>query len=213
MMFGCGPMPTMDLPTHHAKTEQELNAEIAPDMSVMDTPDATTYDWPKNDFGIKQSVYDAAHKFYVEHPTMLNRRYAVVIDMSMNSAKRRLVLLDLKLGTGKNYRVAHGAGSDPDNDGYATKFSNEDGSHMTSLGAYITKGTYIGSHGRSLRIDGQEKTNSNAIARAVVVHGSAYVSENNTRTGRSWGCPAMDDDVVQGVIDKIRGGSLLYIGH
>lgn len=214
----CGEIPAMDLPTGEAKTEVELNAVLAEDLdvaSVMAAP-TETYQWPpyKDSFTCSQKVYDAAQKFYVEHPDQFpNNRYVVIIDFAKISSTRRLMLMDLKTGKIEKYLVTHGQGSDPDNDGYAQKFSNTPESKMSSLGAYRTLTTYIGGNGRSLRLDGLEDTNSKALSRLIVMHGSNYVKEASRRVGRSWGCPAMDHAVVQSVIDRVRGGALLYIGR
>ena len=89
--------------------------------------------------------------------------------------------------------VAHGRGS---GDNFATRFSNAEGSHQTSLGLFRTADTYVGGNGYSLRLDGLETgVNDRARERAIVMHGAPYVSEANVRTvgrlGRSHGCPAL----------------------
>ena len=67
------------------------------------------------------------------------------------------------------------------------------------------------SNGFSMRLDGLMETNSNARMRAVVMHGSDYVHDNDSGIcGRSWGCPSMDYKIVREVIAKLRDGSLLY---
>ncbi|MFA5161009.1 MAG: murein L,D-transpeptidase catalytic domain family protein [Elusimicrobiales bacterium] len=148
-----------------------------------------------------------------------NTDYVTVVDFTKHSSKARFFIIDMKSGAVKALHVAHGSGSDPGNTGYATKFSNQDGSHMSSLGFYLTGETYTGNHGRSMRLDGLSPTNSNVRARAVVVHGSSYVQEASVQPGRSWGCLALSDKVVQGVIDKLKkddkknGGSIIYAGQ
>jgi hypothetical protein len=108
--------------------------------------------------------------------------------------------------------VAHGRGSGDD---LATRFSNRPGSHATSLGTFVTAGTYTGSHGVSLRLRGLDHgLNDNAMSRAIVVHGAWYVSEDlirqQGRLGRSEGCPALAPDVAPRIIDLIAGGSVLF---
>jgi hypothetical protein len=165
-------------------------------------------------WGLKQSVYESAVDYFNAHNGAIpNQRYAVVVDFSQHSSKKRFYLFDLSSGAVSRYHTAHGSNSDPDNDGYATLFSNVPDSRKSSLGAYLTLATYSGAHGYSLRLKGLESTNSNAEARAIVVHPADYVSEADDHAGRSWGCPALDPSVSKSIIDKIKGGALLYIGH
>jgi hypothetical protein len=46
------------------------------------------------------------------------------------------------------------------------------------------------------------------------MHGAPYVSaaiaERLGRLGRSWGCPAVRQDVARVMIDTLKGGSLLF---
>ncbi len=89
-------------------------------------------------------------------------------------------------------------------------------SHKSTLGFYITAETYTGKNGYSLKLDGLEKgINDNARNRDIVIHGAKYVSQDfidrHGRIGRSWGCPALPVDVSESIIDKISGGSCLFI--
>lgn len=142
-----------------------------------------------------------------------NHNYMVVFDVSQKASKQRLYLIDLKTGKVEKFLASHGSGSDPDGDGYATKFSNKKGSHMTSLGAYITHSTYIGGHGYSMQLRGMDSTNSAAFDRLVVMHGASYVKEKFKYAGRSQGCPAVDPKVNRYLVDKIKNGSLLLITY
>lgn len=161
--------------------------------------------------GIKASVFKDAAEAYKRMPTK-NDRYLAIVDFSQPSKNRRFYLFDLKNGTVERHNVAAGAGSDKNGDGIAEAFDNVPNSHKSSLGAYLTAETYVGKHGLSLRLDGQDPTNSKARARGVVVHGADYVKDG-VKAGRSWGCPALDMKVFKDVINKIKGGALLYIGR
>lgn len=141
-----------------------------------------------------------------------NQRYLVVIDFKEHNSKERFYLLDLESGVVETYLTAHGRNSDPDFDGYATKFSNEIDSKKTSLGFFTTAETYNGENGYSLRLDGLSATNSNARVRAVVIHGASYVSPGE-KIGRSFGCPALELRFHQDVIDRIKGGTLVYAAY
>jgi hypothetical protein len=113
----------------------------------------------------------------------------------------------------KSIHVAHGKGSDSNNDGYATNFSNKVNSEASSLGFYLTAETYHGNHGLSLRLDGLSSTNSKARERSVVLHGADYVREAEVKAGRSWGCPAVSMALRGDVIELLKGGSLIFAGR
>jgi hypothetical protein len=108
--------------------------------------------------------------------------------------------------------VAHGRNTGA---GLAERFSNVEGSRMSSIGLYQTADTYYGSNGYSLRLRGLDPGfNDNALARAIVMHGAPYVSQAIAdrlgRLGRSWGCPAVREEVARTVIDTLKGGALLF---
>lgn len=138
-----------------------------------------------------------------------------IIDFSLPSDKKRLWMVNLaekKLLL--HTLVAHGKGS---GDRFAVRFSNSENSLMSSVGFYRTDGEYSGKHGRSLRLEGLEPgVNDNAKRRAIVLHGADYVNpgyiSEHGRLGRSWGCPAVDREEVDGIIDILnQGRSALYI--
>lgn len=139
-----------------------------------------------------------------------NKDYVVIIDFKQKNTKKRFYLVDMASGEVEQYLTAHGKNSDPDFDGYATKFSNTPDSLMSSLGYYLTAETYYGEHGYSLRLDGLSSTNSNARRRAIVIHGAWYVNNLLSPIGRSYGCPALDENYSAQVIDMIKGGTLIF---
>ncbi|MEA9357667.1 murein L,D-transpeptidase catalytic domain family protein [Bacteriovorax sp. PP10] len=138
-----------------------------------------------------------------------NKNYIIVIDFKQHNSKKRFYLINMNTGDVEQYLTAHGKNSDPDFDGYATKFSNTDGSLMSSVGFYLTAETYYGDNGYSLRLDGLSSTNSNARSRAIVIHGASYVRDASL-IGRSYGCPALEEQYAADVIDTVKGGSLIY---
>ena len=136
-----------------------------------------------------------------------------VIDYSLPSTQRRLWVFDLA-GDRLLQReyVAHGQGS---GDNVATRFSNVDGSHQSSLGLYRTAETYDGDNGYSLRMDGLDPGfNDNARSRAIVMHGAWYVdpalAARQGRIGRSHGCPALRQQIARVVIDELKDRQLLF---
>lgn len=137
-----------------------------------------------------------------------------VIDYSLPSTEPRLWVLDLRRGEVLYHElVAHGRGT---GDNYATRFSNLNDSHQTSLGLFVTGGTYTGGNGYSLKLRGLESgVNDLAESRYIVMHGAWYVSSEQARAhgriGRSWGCPALPRESAQPVIDAIKDGSFLFV--
>ena len=127
-------------------------------------------------------------------------------------------MVDLATGDVELHKVAHGDGSDPDNNGYATLFGNVSGSHMSSLGFYLTGEIYDGTHPHSMRLDGLSPdgspngmANTNVRDRLIVVHEASYVDDSNTdQQGRSNGCFALDPGIEADIVDRIHDGSLLY---
>lgn len=135
-----------------------------------------------------------------------------VIDYSRPSTEPRLFVIDMPASKVRFAElVAHGRGS---GENLAGHFSNDSGSHMTSLGVFLSAGTYTGAHGLSLRLDGLEPGfNDLAREREIVVHGAPYVSAQmisaQGRLGRSWGCPAVRPEVAKPLIEAIQDGSLV----
>lgn len=141
-----------------------------------------------------------------------NKNYISVIDFSKKSSKPRFFVVDMKTGAVWAVRTSHGKGSDANHDGFAEKFSNVSGSNASSLGIYKTAETYQGGNGYSLRLDGMSSTNSNARRRLIVIHGANYVQESNVIQGRSSGCPAVDHGIRDKLINRIKGGSVIFAG-
>jgi len=135
-----------------------------------------------------------------------------VIDYTRPSTEPRLFVLDVARGSVRYAeRVAHGRGS---GENATERFSNRDGSRMTSLGVFRAAESYVGHHGVSLRLDGLEPGfNDRARERAIVLHGADYVNARTAasmgRLGRSWGCPAVRPEIARELIEAIKDGSLV----
>jgi hypothetical protein len=135
------------------------------------------------------------------------------IDYSRPSTEPRLWVFDVALGKLLYEEVvAHGRGS---GENIARFFSNVEGSHASSLGLFLTRETYQGRNGYSLRMDGLEPgVNDAAMERAIVMHGAPYVdprqAERQGRLGRSFGCPAVREAVARGVIDVLKDGQFVF---
>ncbi|MDX2209427.1 MAG: murein L,D-transpeptidase catalytic domain family protein [Sphingopyxis sp.] len=136
-----------------------------------------------------------------------------VVDFGQPSRAPRFALVDMIKGAVQYFPVTHGRGSDPEHDGWLKNFSNRIGSLATSRGAYRTADYYWGANGSSMRLHGLEYDNSNALARAIVVHGAWYaeptlISEQG-KLGRSEGCFVFGADLLPEIMYKLGPGRLL----
>src|ERR1700754_246208 len=169
--------------------------------------------------GLTKKAFEYALKGYyylLDHHWLNKTNILSICDLSQSSRNRRLYVVDLEQKKVLvNTFVAHGHNSGKE---FANSFSNNPSSHKTSLGFYVTQGTYYGNNGLSLKIRGMERGfNDRAGGRNIVVHGSQYVGPDfldmNQFCGRSYGCPAVPADEVETIIDLIKEGSVLFIYH
>ena len=147
---------------------------------------------------------------------IVHRDIIGIADFSLPSRAPRFHLMTLADGSASSHLVAHGRGSDPAHTGWLERFSNEPHSNATSSGAYLTGDRYVGAHGHSMRLAGLDPSNSNAAARAIVVHGAWYVSEEMARSrgalGRSQGCFAVSGSSLEEILKRLGPGRLIYAG-
>ena len=187
----------------HGKEVASLTSELLQNTSL-------------NSAGLPEKTLELSLKGYLnlkEQGDLKRTDLLSIVDLSQSSRKKRFYLIDVeqrKLLV--NTYVSHAKNSGAD---MATDFSNVTGSEKSSLGFFITKETYTGKNGLSLRLIGMEKGfNSNAEARNIVVHGADYVNAqrvNSAYMGRSQGCPALPRADYVRVIDLIKNGSTLFI--
>ena len=151
------------------------------------------------------------------HDSISYRDLIGVVDFSLPSRAPRFHLVSLADGTVQSHLVAHGRGSDPSHTGWLERFSNEPHSNATSAGAYRTDSLYVGAHGHSMRLEGLDPTNSNALSRAIVVHGAWYVNKERISDtgmlGRSQGCSAVADSSLPEIMARLGPGRLIYAGR
>ena len=117
-------------------------------------------------------------------------------------------MINLKEGTAEFYKVAHGQGSDPNHDLKFDKFSGKPGSYATPAGFHRMDRTYYGKHGLSRKMRGLEEQNKSSMKRAIVLHGAKYVSWKHT--GRSQGCPSVENKYSKKIINQLKDGALFY---
>ncbi len=165
--------------------------------------------------GLNEKALQLAQKAYhcEMRKGLIHNPHLTVVDYTKPSTRKRMWVLDMKHHK-IDYRLlaSHGQAS---GDLYATHFSNRTNSHQSSRGLFITKNTYRGKFGYSLRLDGIEKgINDNAFDRDIVVHGSKWVNadfiKKYHRVGRTWGCLGLDAQISGRVINTISNGSLVF---
>ena len=150
-----------------------------------------------------------------QHAARLECRDVVaLVDFSLPSRVPRLHVVNLADGRARSHWVAHGRGSDPARTGWLERFSNDPHSNATSAGAFRTGEVYSGAHGRSIRLEGLDASNSNAAARAIVVHAAWYVSAAMIGAcgmlGRSQGCFAVAPASMEALLAQLPPGRLIY---
>jgi hypothetical protein len=220
----------LQLPFAFAKSSSGIRLTPKP-SSDSNTVEAASSD---NRSNMRKSVYDSLHldmkglsreafvyaetgfEMLGENDKLSNNDILTVIDFSLPSNKKRMFIIDMK-----NYRVLfHTLVSHGMNTGHvmATSFSNAPQTHKSSPGFYITRETYQGGNGYSLKLEGLERgINDNAYRRGIVIHGAAYVNEAVANSGgfvgRSHGCPAVPKQLTTPIINTIKNGTCLFIYH
>jgi L,D-transpeptidase catalytic domain len=170
-------------------------------------------------FGLSPEAFLTAWKGYryLQSKNKISKQqYLTICDFSQPSDQKRLYMIDVENEELViNTYVAHGRNSGSN---LATRFSNKPESLQSSLGFYITRNTYTGKHGLSLRLEGVDPGyNDKAMERAIVIHGAAYVDPSRAKAGvmmgRSWGCPAVPEKESALIISTIQNGTCLFIYH
>jgi hypothetical protein len=197
---------------HIAAAKKNADRRVAASAGVFDS---TAWD-ARRIRAIDETVFSmaldaarcAANTGAVKTPATLT-----IIDYSKPSTEPRLWVLDLASRSVLYQElVSHGQGSGGN---LATKFSNTPESHQTSIGLFVTEGTYVGRNGYSLRLNGLDRGfNDRARERAIVMHGAPYVNASIGKTlgrlGRSHGCPAVREGIARELIDRVKGGGLVF---
>jgi len=210
-VYAAGPVVAENLPVASATQSAVAPVEVA---GVQSGYFSEIYRHLGLDRLINFSVFEKAIMGY-NKITAKKKEILALIDFSKPSTEQRLFVIDLKEEKMLfSTYVAHGKNS---GDNYATSFSNKQGSHKSSLGFFLTANSYMSNrNGYSLQLLGLENgINDNALTRGVVVHGADYCDpayiEGNGRLGRSFGCPAIPEDLTAPIIDTLKGGAVLFI--
>lgn len=149
----------------------------------------------------------------------LETDYFLLADLNVHSGKKRLYRYDFKKDTiTSSYMVSHGCGDSmwgytfsKDN----PKISNEADSHCSSIGKYIIKERGLSQWGIRVKylLIGKDKTNSNALNRAIVLHSWEKIPHEEVYpngTPEGWGCPAVSNESMR-EIDRILKKSKKHV--
>jgi hypothetical protein len=166
---------------------------------------------------ISERTFNKANeiKTFLKKNTKYNKDVIFLLDMKIPSNKYRFFVFDIKKNTVTDFGlVAHGSGSATKTD--ELKFSNTDGSLMTSLGKYYIGNPYNGTFGKAYKMYGLDTTNSNAFTRNIVLHSHKKMPYNEQKSPivLSWGCPMLNNKFylrIQNILDKSDKKILLYI--
>ncbi|MBR5853150.1 MAG: murein L,D-transpeptidase catalytic domain family protein [Alistipes sp.] len=138
-----------------------------------------------------------------------NTRIAIFIDLARHSGRNRFVVWDFEREKPILIcPVSHGSGSERSHvrSAYA-RVSNEDGSHLSSIGRALIAERYEGRYGVAYRLDGLDESNSNLRTRCVVLHGWEHTTSFPIwpiPTVGSFGCPVLSKKMMQRVDEILK---------
>lgn len=138
-----------------------------------------------------------------------NTHVALFVDLSRHSGRRRFVVWDMERNVPIfTCPVSHGSGSKRSHvrSAYAA-LSNEDGSHLSSLGRALIAERYEGRYGVAYRLDGLDATNNNLRPRCVVLHGWEHTTSFPIfpcATVGSFGCPVLSRKMMRRVDELLQ---------
>lgn len=138
-----------------------------------------------------------------------NQKIALLVDLSRHSGLCRFVVWNFE-----QHRpmlvcpVSHGSGAKESHKRSAyARLSNEDGSHLSSVGRALVAERYEGRYGIAYRLDGLDVTNNNLRSRCVVLHGWAHTTSfpiYPLATTGSWGCPVLSRRMMRRVDEILK---------
>ncbi|WP_312765949.1 murein L,D-transpeptidase catalytic domain-containing protein [Epilithonimonas sp.] len=143
----------------------------------------------------------------------LNTDFCILIDMGLYSGLKRFFIYDFnKKEISQKYLVGHGCGSNSwsgDMSKENPTFSNEDNSHLSSLGKYKLGERGYSNWGvnRKYLMHGLEKTNNNALKRIIVFHSWEKMSDDEVYPNGSpegWGCPTVSNNAFMKIDPMIK---------
>lgn len=214
------------------QAQQRLQQKYRPYAVPIASPDLAqdVVTEPANAAQLDPALLDTALSSYNRHHCLNGKARGfgpssmVVVDFAKPSSQPRLYAIDLLSGRGLDtpVLVAHGVGSDPDDDGIADRFSNIQNSLASSLGAARGAELYHGSNGLSLRLDGLDVSNNAMRVRDIVAHSyqperrryfnASLLSARAGKPGTSEGCFVVAPHLRDWLFGLLRDGGFLYAG-
>ena len=148
--------PLAARPLREVQTSSSARTEgLHPAFNDLTTASLESYDYLDPQHLVPTIALENAVRFFDSNKGRIaNQTYMTIVDMTQHSSKKRMFVVNMSTGVVQTYLVAHGSGSDANDDGYADKFSDTEGSLMSSLGFYTTGSTYQGKNGLSLQLNG-----------------------------------------------------------
>ena len=145
-----------------------------------------------------------------------NTDVVLFVDASRHSGRRRFVAWSFERNAPMfTCPVSLGSGAKESHvrSAYA-EFSNNEGSHLSSLGRAIVAERYEGRYGVAYRLDGLDESNSNLRPRCVVLHGwehtTSYPIWPRSTVG-SHGCPVLSLAMMQSLDEILQSRQRVVI--
>lgn len=182
--------------------------------SVLNNSTANTTKVPVVDDRKTDLKAGEAHSFCKKNK--FNTDFCILVDMSLHSGVNRFFVYDFnQKKVTQKYLVGHGCGNNSwssDESKDHPTFSNEDGSHLSSLGKYR-----IGERGSSewginikYLLHGLDETNGNALKRTIVFHSWNEMSDQEIfpkGSPEGWGCPTVSNNALKSIDPLLKSSS------
>lgn len=142
-----------------------------------------------------------------------NTDFCILIDMSLHSGVKRFFIYDFKKSEiSQEYLVGHGCGTSSwseDDTKENPSFSNDDNSHLSSLGKYKLGARGYSNWGVNIKylMHGLEESNSNALKRIIVFHSWEMMNDDEVYPNGSpegWGCPTVSNNAFKEIDPLIK---------
>ncbi len=168
-----------------------------------------------------QTKINESYKYCLKND--LNTEYAILIDMSIHSGKKRLFMVNLETSSIVSSGLcSHGCCEsvwESDLTANNPTFSNIPESHCSSKGKYRIGKRGYSSWGINInyKLHGLEESNSNVYKRIIVLHSWNMVPENELfpqGTPEGWGCPAVSNGhmrKIDSLLKKQKKPVLMWI--
>ncbi|MEL1253277.1 murein L,D-transpeptidase catalytic domain-containing protein [Flavobacterium sp. DGU38] len=143
----------------------------------------------------------------------LNQDKFILIDLGVHSGLKRFFIYNFKdKKISKSYMVSHGCGANEWGRTSSRKdapISNEFDSHCSSLGKYVILDRGVSQWGIKVNyiLKGKDKSNSNALNRAIVLHSWEAIPDNEVfpeGTPEGWGCPAVSNESMKEIDELLK---------